>query len=87
MQAQARRFHWDARKKKYVQLRGQDAVAGQAGRRVRTESGRTALVGGKKPHGGKVSKASEGGGSAWCELQPGSAGGAAELVRLRCAAG
>ncbi len=43
MAAASRRFHWDVRKKKYVQLRGKDATAGQAKKRVRTESGATVI--------------------------------------------
>jgi hypothetical protein len=40
MAAQQRRWHWDKRKKRYVQHMGADATAGQAATRVRTESGK-----------------------------------------------
>ncbi|KAJ9529743.1 hypothetical protein QJQ45_014516 [Haematococcus lacustris] len=45
MAAQQRRWHWDKRKKKYVRVAGSEATAGQAARRVKNESGKTAVKG------------------------------------------
>ncbi len=49
MTAQQRRFRWDKRKKKYVQQQGTEASAGQAAKRIKTESG--AVVAGGKVSG------------------------------------
>ena len=41
MTAQRRQFHWDKRKRKYVQVSGNDAkAANNSSKRIRTESGK-----------------------------------------------
>lgn len=47
--AQQRRFHWDKRRRQYVQLQPNEHV--QAGKRKRTESGKQRAKDGGKPTG------------------------------------